>query len=140
MFWVGKLQHLPYAEIEIDNTVNLDEMLNTKDNSCTLDAIERELKYLNIPNKTLKFLFCPEKWEILLTVYTDYTKNTKPKRYFTTKKLLCDHSDENILYKPCSFEISYFQGNGGKKVHRKVSSTQKSWLKTYLFKILGKQQ
>ena len=54
-------ESLPYDEIKFDNNVNLDDILNTPDDSDIGYLIEVDLKYPNnIKEKTMNFPFCPE--------------------------------------------------------------------------------
>ena len=62
-------QYLPYDEIKFDNTVKLEEILNTPDDSDIGYFIEIDLKYPNnIKEKTKNFPFAPMNNKLILII------------------------------------------------------------------------
>ena len=62
-------ESLPYDEIKLDNNVNLEDILNTRDDSDIGYFIEVDLTYPNnIKQKTKNFPFAPEKKKIILII------------------------------------------------------------------------
>ena len=81
-------QYLPYDEIKFDNTVKLEDILNTPDDSDVGYFIEVDLKYPdNIKEKTKNFPFAPENKKIKPDKFSDYMKEIKPDTYIQTKKI-----------------------------------------------------
>ena len=66
---VGLCQSLPYDEIKLDNNVNLEDILNTRDDSDIGYFVEVDLKYPdNIKQKTKNFPFAPENKKIFVII------------------------------------------------------------------------
>ena len=79
-------QYLPYDEIKFNNTVKLEDILNTLDDSDIGYFIEVDLTYPdNIKEKTKNFPFCPEDKKINPDNFNDYMKEIKPDTYIQTK-------------------------------------------------------
>ena len=89
---------LPYDEIKFDNNVELDDIVNTPDDSDIGYLIEVDLIYPdNIKEKTKNFPFAPVNKKIDPDVdYNDYMKKIKPDTYIQSSKLICDWSDKKI--------------------------------------------
>ena len=63
-------ESLPYDEIKLDNNVNLEDILNTRDDSDIGYFVEVDLKYPdNIKQKTKIFPFAPENKKIILIIF-----------------------------------------------------------------------
>ena len=91
-------QYLPNNEIKFDNTVKLEDILNTPDDSDIGYFIEVDLIYPdNIKQKTKNFPFAPVNKKINPDNYNDYMKEIKPDTYIQTSKLICDWSDKKII-------------------------------------------
>ena len=125
---------LPYDEIKFDNNVNLEDILNTPDDSDIGYLIEVDLKYPdNIKEKTKNFPFCPENKKINPDKFSDYMKEIKPDTCIQTSKLICDWSDKkNYLthYRMLKFYIKH--GMIVDKVHNIISFKQSRWLERYI--------
>ena len=79
-------QYLPYDEIKFDNSVKLEDILNTPDDSDIGYFVEVDLKYPdNIKQKTKNFPFAPENKKINPDTFNDYMKEIKPDNYISTK-------------------------------------------------------
>ena len=90
---------LPYDEIKIDNNVNLEDILNTSDDSDIGYFAEVNLKYPdNIKEKTKHFPFAPVNKKINLDNFKYYMKEIKPDTYTQTKKLICNWSEKENLF------------------------------------------
>ena len=88
-------QPLPYDEIKLDKNINLEDIINTPDDSDIGYFVEVDLKYPdNIKQKTKNFPFAPENKKINPDTFNDYMKEIKPDNYTSTKKLICDWSDK----------------------------------------------
>ena len=88
---------LPYDEIKFDNNVELENILNTPDDSDIGYFIEVDLTYPNnIKEKTKNFPFAPVNKKNNPDNFSDYLKEIKPDTYIQTKKLICDFSDKKI--------------------------------------------
>ena len=86
---------LPYDEINFDNNVNLEDILNTPDDSDIGYFAEVNIKYPdNIKEKTKNFPFANVNKKINPNKFSDYMKEIKPDTYNQTKKLICDWSDK----------------------------------------------
>ena len=86
---------LPYDEIKFDDNVNLEDILNTPDNSDIGYFVEADLKYSdNIKEKTKNFPFAPMNKKINPDNFNDYMKEIKPDTYIQSSKLICDWSDK----------------------------------------------
>ena len=125
---------LPYDEIKFDNDVNLEDIINTPDDSDIGYFVEVDLKYPdNIKEKTKNFPFAPENKKINPDNFNDYMKEIKSNNYIQTKKLICDRSDKkNYLghYRMLKFYIRH--GMIIDKVHNVISFSQSRWLEKYI--------
>ena len=125
---------LPYDEIKFDDNVNLEDILNTPDDSDIGYLIEVDLNYPdNIKEKTKNFPFCPENKKINPNKFSEYMKEIKPDTYIQTSKLICDWSDKkNYLthYRMLKFYIRH--GMIVDKVHSIISFKQSRWLEKYI--------
>ena len=82
---------LPYDEIKFDNNVNLEDILNTPDDSDLGYFIEADSIYPdNIKEKTKNFPFAPVNKKINPDIYNDYMKEIKTDTFIQTIKLICD--------------------------------------------------
>ena len=91
-------QYLPYDEIKFDNTVKLEDILNTPDDSDIGYFIELDLTYPNkIKEKTKNFPFAPMNKKINPDNFNDYMKEIKPDTYIQSRKLICDWSGKKII-------------------------------------------
>ena len=84
-------QPLPYDEIKLDKSVELEDILNTTDDSDIGFFIEVGLKYTDkIKEKIKNFPVAPVNKKIYPDNFNDYMKEIKPDTYTQTKKLICD--------------------------------------------------
>ena len=91
-------ESLPYDEIKLDTNVELEDILNTPDDSDIGYFIEVCLTYPDsIKEKTKNFPFAPENKKINPDIFNDYMKEINPDNYTQTKKLICDWSDNKII-------------------------------------------
>ena len=127
-------QPLPYDEIKFDNTVKLEDILNTPDDSDIGYFIELDLKDTNkIKQKTKNFPFAPENKKINPDNFNDYMKEVKPDNYIQTKKLICDFSIKKsylVHYRMLKFYIRH--GMVVDKIHNIISFRQSRWLEKYI--------
>ena len=127
-------QYLPYDEIKFDNTVKLEDIINTPDDNDIGYFVEVDLKYPdNIKQKTKNFPFASVNKKINPDNYNDYMKEIKPDTYIHSTKLICDWSDKkNYLthYKMLKFYIRH--GMIVDKVHNIISFRQSRWLEKYI--------
>ena len=127
-------QYLPYDEIKFDNEVELDDILNTPDDSDIGYVVEVDLKYPdNIKQKTKNFPFTPMNKKINPDKFNDYMKEIKPDTYIQTSKLICDWSDKKnylVHYRMLKFFIRHGMIVG--KVHTVISFKQSRWLEKYI--------
>ena len=125
---------LPYDEIKFDNTVKLEDILNTPDDSDTGYFIELDLTYPNnIKEKTKNFPFAPVNKKINPDNFNDYMKEIKPDTYIKSSKLICDCSDKKnylIHHRMLKFYIRH--GMMVDKVHNIISFKQSKWLEKYI--------
>ena len=125
---------LPYDEIKIDNSVKLEDILNTPDDSDIGYFVEVDLKYPdNIKEKTKNFPFAPINKKINHDNFSDYMKEIKPDTYIQTKKLICDWEDKKnylVHYRMLKFYIRH--GMIVDKVHSIISFKQSRWLEKYI--------
>ena len=102
---------LPYDEIKFDKNVNLEDILNTPDDSDIGYFAEVNLKYPDkIKEKTKNFPFAPVNKKINPNKFSDYMKEIKPDTYNQTKKLICDWSDKKnylVHYRMLKFYIRH---------------------------------
>ena len=88
-------QPLIYDEIKFAKNVELEDILNTNDDSVIGYFVEVYLFYPdNIKKKTKNFPFAQEKKIINPDDFSDYMKTIKPCTYTQTQKMICDWSDE----------------------------------------------
>ena len=125
---------LPYDEIKFDNTVKLEDILNTPDDSDIGFFVEVDLKYPdNIKQKTKNFPFAPENKKINPDNFNDYMKEIKPDNYTSTKKLICDFSDKkNYLVQYRMLKFYFRHGMIVDKIHNIISFKQSRWLEKYI--------
>ena len=127
-------QYLPYDEIKFDNSVELEDILNTPDDSDIGYFLEVDLKYPdNIKHKTKNFPFAPVNKKINPDNFNDYMNEIKPDTYIQTKKLICDWSYKKnylIHYRILKFYIRH--GMIIDKVHNIMSFKQYRWLEKYI--------
>ena len=125
---------LPYDEIKFDKNIELEDILNTPDDSDIGYFIEVDLKYPdNIKQKTKNFPFAPENKKINPDTFNDYMKEIKPDNYTSTRKLICDWSDKKnylIHYRMLKFYIRH--GMIIDKIHNIISFRQSRWLEKYI--------
>ena len=125
---------LPYDEIKFDQNVELEDILNTPDDSDLGYFIEVDLKYSdNIKEKTENFLFSPEKQKINSDNFSDYMKEIKLDTYTQTSKLICDWSDKKkylVHYRMLKFYVRH--GMIVDKIHNIISFKQSRWLEKYI--------
>ena len=125
---------LPYDEIKFDNDVNLEDILNTPDDSDRGYFVEVDLIYPdNIKEKTKNFPFAPVNKKIDPKKFSDYMKEILPDTYTQNKKLICDFSDKKnylIHYRMLKFYIRH--GMIVDKVHEIISFKQSKWLEKYI--------
>ena len=127
-------QYLPYDEIKFDNTVKLEDILNTPDDSDIGYFIEVDLKYPdNIKERTKHFPFAPENKTINPNTFNDYRNEIKPDNYIQSSKLICDWSDrKNYLIHHRMLKIYIRHGMIVDKVHSIISFRQSRWLEKYM--------
>ena len=136
IYTVTQCLNLPYDEIKYDNSVKLEDILNTPDDSDVGYFVEVDLKYPdNIKEKTKNFPFCPENKIIHKDEYNDneYMKQIKPENYIKSKKLICDWTDKKkylVHYRMLKFYLRH--GMIVDKVHSVISFKQSRWLEKYI--------
>ena len=127
-------QPLTYDEIKFDQNVELEDILNTRDDNEIGYFIEVDLKYPdNITRKTKFFPFAPVNKKISPDKFNDYMKEMKPDTHMQTSKLICDWSDKKnylIHYRMLTFYIRH--GMIVEKVHEIISFKQSKWLEKYI--------
>ena len=125
---------LPYDEIKFDNTVKLEDILNTPDDSDIGYFIEADLIYPdNIKERTKNLPFAPVNKKINPENFNDYMKEIKPDTYTQNRKLICDWSDKKnylIHYRMLKFYVRH--GMIADKVHEIISFKQSRWLERYI--------
>ena len=136
-------ESLPYDEIKHDNNVNLEDILNTRDDSDIGYFVEVDLKYPdNIKERTKVFPFAPMNKKFNPDNFNDYMKEIKPDNYTSTKKLICDWSDKKnylIHYRMLKFYVRH--GMIIDKVQNIISFKQSKWLEKYInFNTLKRNQ
>ena len=112
---------------------NLDEILNTLDDSDIGYFVEVDLKYPNTTKeKTKNFPFAPEIKIILKDKYNTYMKKIKPENYTNSKKLICDWTDKRNYLVDYSM-LKFYVGHGMvvEKIHDLFSFKQSKWLEKY---------
>ena len=124
---------LPYDEIKFDKNVNLEDILNTPDDSDIGYSIEVNLKYPdNIIGKTKNFPFAPVKKKINPDDFSNYMKEIFTDTCTQTSKLICDWTDKKkylVHYRMLKFYIRH--GMIVDKVHNIISFRQSRWLRKY---------
>ena len=104
-------QPLPYDEIKFDQNVEIEENLNTPDDSDIGYFVENNLIYPdNKKQKTKNFPFAPVNKKINPDIFNEYMRENKPDTYIQTEKLICDWSDKkNILvhYRMLKFYVRH---------------------------------
>ena len=127
-------ESLPYDEIKLDNNVNLEDIINTRDYSDIGYFVEVDIKYPdNIKQKTKNFPFAPEIKKINPDTFNDYMKEIKPDNYTSIKKLICDWSDKKnylVHFRMLKFYIRH--GMTIDKVNNIISFKQNKWLENYI--------
>ena len=125
---------LPYDEIKFDNTVKLEDIINTPDDSDKGFFIELDLIYPdNIKEKTKNFPFAPMNEKINPNNFVDFLKEIKPNTYIQSSKLICDWSDKKnylVHYRMLKFYVR--DGMIIDKVHIIISFKQNKWLEKYI--------
>ena len=125
---------LPYDEIKFDNTVKLEDILNTPDDSDIGYFGEADLIYPdNIKERTKNLPFAPVNKKINPENFNDYMKEFKPDSFTQTSKLICDSSDKKnylVHYRMLKFYIRH--GMIVDKVHEIISFKQIRWLEKYI--------
>ena len=125
---------LPYDEIKFDNNVELEEILNTPDDSDIGYFIEVDLNYPDsIKEKTKNFPFAPINKKYNPDNFNDYMKEIRPDTYVQSSKLLCDWSDKKnylVHYRMLKFYVRH--GMTVDKVHDIISFRQSRWLERYI--------
>ena len=92
-------QPLPYDKIKYDNNIELEDILNTPDDSDIGYLVEVDLKYPDdIKQKTKYFPFAPVNKKINPDNFNDYMKEIKPDTYVQSNKLICDWSDKKNYF------------------------------------------
>ena len=87
LYGLSMSEPLPYDEIKFDNNVELEEILNTPDDSDIGYFIETDLKYPdNIKEKTRNFPFAPVNKKINLDDFSDYMQEILPDTYTQKKR------------------------------------------------------
>ena len=123
-------ESLPYDEIKFDNNVELEDILNTPDDSDIGYFIEIDLKYTdNRKEKTKHFPFAPVNKKINPDDFSDYMKTIIPDTYTQNKKLICDCSDKkNYLVHYRMLKVYVRHRMIVEKVHNVISFKQSRWL------------
>ena len=127
-------QPLPYDEINFDKNVELEDVLNTPDDSDIGYFVETDLMYSdNIKWKTKIFPFAPVNKKFNPDNFNDYMKEIKPDTYIQTSKLICDWSDKKnylIHYRMLKFYVRHSMIVD--KVHDIISFKKSRWLEKYI--------
>ena len=127
-------QPLPFDEIKFDNSVELEDILNTPDDSDIGYLIEVDLKYPDsIKEKTKNFRFAPVNKKINPDDFNDYMKEIRSDTYVQSSKLICDWSGKRnylVHYRMLKFYIRH--GMIVEKVDEIISFRQSRWLDKYI--------
>ena len=92
-------QPLPFDEFKFDNNIELEDILNTPDDSDIGYFIEVNLTYPNnIKEKTKNYPYAPVNKKINPHKFSYFMKKIKPDTYIQTKKLICDWSDKKNFF------------------------------------------
>ena len=90
-------QCLPYGEFKEDNDINIEDILNTKDDNDIGYVILADLKYpKQIKERTKHLPLCPQNKKITEKDFEneEYMTNHKPEHYTPTRKLISDQRDK----------------------------------------------
>ena len=127
-------EYLPYDEIKFDNNIELEDILNTPDDSDIGYFIEVDLRYPdNIKWKTKNFPLASVNKKINADDFNDYMKEIRPDTYVQSSKLMCDWSDKKnylVHYRMLKFYTRH--GMIVDKVHNIISFKQNKWLEKYI--------
>ena len=127
-------ESLPNDEIKFDNNVNLEDTINTPDDSDIGYFAEVNLEYPdNTKEKTKSFPFASVNKKVNPNKFSDYMKEIKLDTYIQTKKLICDWSDKKnylVPYRMLKFYLRH--GMIVDKVHNIISFRQSRWLEKYI--------
>jgi hypothetical protein len=131
---------LPYGEFKWDNTISIEQILNTHIDNDIGYFVECDLHYPNhIKFRTKNFPFCPIKRKPTKEELSDYQLALLPKdregnpKVPSYEKLICDHNDKTrylVHYEMLKFYI--IMGMKITKVHRVLSFKQSKWLEPYI--------
>ena len=126
-------QQLPFDELKFDNSLKLEDVLNTPDDSNIGYFIEVDLTNPNnIKEKTKNLPFASVNNKSNPDKFSDYMKEIKPNTYIQTKKLICDWSDKkNYLVHYRMLKIYLKHGMIIDKFHNIISFRQRKWLEKY---------
>ena len=127
-------QSLPYNEIKFDNSVELEDILNTADDSDIGYFIEVDLKYPDsIKQKTKNFPFAPVNKKINPDDFNDYMKEIRSDTYVQSSKMICDWSNKkNYLVHYMMLKLYVRHGMIVDKNHDIISIRQSRWLEKYI--------
>ena len=130
----SRSQLLPYDEINFARKINLEDILNTPDDSDTGYFIEVDLKYPDNLKKKQNF------FHLLLKIkknnpddFSDFMKEIKPDTYTQTKKLICEWYDKKnylVHYKMFKFYVRHVMVVDN--VHEIISFKRSKWLEKYI--------
>ena len=127
-------QYLPYDEIKFDQNVELEDILNTPDDSDIGYFVKADLIYPdNIKEKTENLPFAPVSKKINPDNFNDYMKEIRTDTYVQSSKLICDWSDKKnylVHYRMLKFYVRH--GLIVDKVHDIISFRQSRWLEKYI--------
>ena len=116
--WAMSL-YLPYDEVKVVDGVNLEDILNTSDDSEFVYILEVDLKYPDgIREKTKNVPFCPDIKFSPKHKFTDYMIKMAPQCGAKCKKLICDWTDRKrylVRYRILKFYVRH--GMTVEKVH-----------------------
>ena len=125
---------LPHDEIKFDNTVKLEDILHTPDDSDIGYFIEADLIYPDkIKERTKNLPFAPVNKKINPDNFNEYMKEIRPDTYVQSSNLICDWSDKKnylIHFRMLNFYVSH--GIIVHKVHEIISFKQSRWLERYI--------
>ena len=112
------------------SNVNLEDILNTPDDSDIEYFLVVELKYPdNIKEKTKHFPFAPVNKKINPDDFSDFMKTIRPDSYTQTKNMMCDWSDKKnywVHYRMLKFYVGH--GMIVNKVLNVISLKKSRWL------------
>ena len=87
-------QPVRYDENNFDKNFNLEDILNTNNDSDVGCFVEVDLSYPDNTRRKTKHFPSARVKKIDLDDFSDYMKKTKPDTYTQTKRLNCDWSDK----------------------------------------------